>query len=47
VEFYCEDRDTLRDILNGDKWRSAEARLKSFTMQYSRKIVYFEDRFQF
>lgn len=47
IEFHCEDRETLKDILSGDQWRKAEARLKSFTMHYSRKIVRFEDRFQF
>lgn len=47
VEFHCLDRETLRDILNGDTWKRAEARLKSFTRSYHRKIVVYEDRFQF
>ncbi len=47
VEFHCDNRETLKSIITGDNWRSAEAKLKSYTMQYNRKIVNYEERFQF
>lgn len=46
IEFICEDRQTLRMILASDVWKKAEARLKSYTTQYGRKIIRFQDRFQ-
>jgi len=47
VEFVCEDKYTLKTILEGDEWAKAEAYLQEYTTQYSRKIVHFQNRFQF
>jgi hypothetical protein len=47
VEFVCADRDQLLSALNHPEFQQAEERLKDFTMSYSRKIVRFENRFQF
>lgn len=47
IEFVCEDRETLRTIITGDEWKDAEQKLISYTRRYTRKIVRFEERFQF
>jgi hypothetical protein len=47
VEFVCVDRQQLFSALNDPVFQEAEARLRNFTMSYSRKIVRFENRFQF
>lgn len=44
VEFVCQDRETLRTILTSDIWTKSEARIKSYTTRYQRKIVRFQDR---
>jgi hypothetical protein len=47
VEFVCETVDALREALASDKFKAAEDRLKTYTTSYKRKIVRFENRFQF
>jgi hypothetical protein len=47
VEFVCEDRETLRAAIDGPHWQDLEARLKTYTVHYSRKVVHFDERFQF
>lgn len=47
VEFVCGDRHTLRDALENEVFKRAEERLKSYTVVYRRKVVHFENRFQF
>jgi hypothetical protein len=46
IEFVCESKYTLRDALESEQFRQAEKRLKSFTNDYDRKIVHFQDRYQ-
>lgn len=47
VEFVCTSRELLREALNNPEFQQAEDRLQSYTTAYSRKIVRFQDRFQF
>ncbi len=47
VEFICESRETLRTALSGAHYQKLEARLRSYTTHFTRKLVAFEDRFQF
>jgi len=47
VEFICETPDVLRQALLSEKFQSAEERLKSYTTSYRRKVIHFENRYQF
>lgn len=47
LEFVVENREVLRAALLNPKWHAAEERLKSYTYNYGRKVVAFENRFQF
>ena len=47
IDFICENSHTLRAALMSDRFQDAEAHLKSFTTTYDRKIVHFENRYQF
>ncbi len=46
IEFVTESRDSLKKLLQSDEWLDMEARLKSYTTDYSRKILRFTQRFQ-
>jgi hypothetical protein len=35
------------EMFQSDHWHKLENKLKSFTTQYERKLVRYEDRFQF
>jgi hypothetical protein len=47
IEFVCENRDVLQSALKSARFESLERRLQSYTDRYQRKLVMFEDRFQF
>lgn len=47
IEFVCDSSSTLQNALGSDKFKTIESRLRRFTMNYSRKVVRFENRFQF
>lgn len=47
IDFICYDHKTLVTVLGSDTFKRAEERLKSYTIHYTRKVVYFENRFQF
>jgi len=47
LDFVCDSRLTLEQALTGDRFISAERRLKAFTTTYDRKVVPFENRLQF
>jgi len=47
LEFVVTDRETLRKALESDTWRDSEKRLKTYTTNYGRKVIPFENRFQF
>lgn len=47
IEFISETPDILRGALADEKYQSAETRLKSYTTTYRRKVVRFENRYQF
>lgn len=47
VDFVCYDRETLLAALHSDTFKRAEERLKSYTLIYNRKVVRFQNRFQF
>jgi hypothetical protein len=46
LEFACADEETLNSIFSSARWNRLEERLKSYTTDYSRKLLYFADRFQ-
>ena len=43
----AEDLETLLTILDSEEWHSLEETLKSYTTNYSTKVVRFRHRFQF
>ncbi|GAB4447539.1 MAG: hypothetical protein Kow00120_17670 [Anaerolineae bacterium] len=47
AEFVAEDMATLQDILDSEEWRRLEVRFRSFTTDYSIKVVRFKRGFQF
>jgi hypothetical protein len=47
IEFICESRELLRAILGSEFWKQAETRIRGYTTNYGRKVVRFQDRFQF
>ncbi|MBC8099339.1 MAG: hypothetical protein H7Y11_07840 [Armatimonadetes bacterium] len=47
LEFICEDRYTLLAVLCSTRWTDLEQQLMTYTTHYQRKLVHFEDRFQF
>jgi hypothetical protein len=47
IEFVVEDLNTLREVFRSDRWKQLEEELKSYTLRYERKLVAYEDRFQF
>lgn len=47
VVFVCEDRDVIDDALGNPRFKMLEDRLKSYTDRYTRKVVNYEERFQF
>jgi hypothetical protein len=47
MEFVCQTRENARFILTSPRWQRLENRLQSYTKRYKRKLVVFEDRFQF
>jgi hypothetical protein len=47
VDFVAENLDTIRDVLNSERWHALEARLKSYTLHYSCRVVRYRNGFQF
>jgi hypothetical protein len=47
VEFVSDNLETLREIFQSDRWEKLEDKLKSYTVHYERKLVRYQDRFQF
>jgi hypothetical protein len=47
MEFVCENRAIARAILKHPRWYRLESRLQTYTRSYKRKLIRFEDRFQF
>lgn len=47
VEFVTESLETVRDILNSDRWQALEDRLLAYTQRYQRKTVRYRNAFQF
>jgi len=47
LSFVASDRAMLDSVLTGDDWRRVEDKLKSFVIDYARKIVPYRERFQF
>lgn len=47
VEFIAEDLEDVQDIFLSERWKTLEARLKTFTLHYERKLVRFRAGFQF
>jgi len=47
IEFVCESLEVLHTAFESELWNKLEARLKTYTFNYERKVVRFEDRFQF
>ena len=47
VEFVTDNLQTVIEVFQSEHWRKLENKLKSFTTHYQRKLVRYEDRFQF
>jgi hypothetical protein len=47
VEFVTDSLETVREVFQSERWDRLEARLKTFTLRYERKLVRYRDRFQF
>jgi hypothetical protein len=47
VDFVAEHLETIRDVLNSDRWQTLETRLKIYTLRYSCRIVRYRNGFQF
>lgn len=47
VEFICETPEILREALTDERFVAAEKRLQSYTTGYRRKVVRFQNRYQF
>lgn len=47
VEFVAESLDAVREVFLSDHWNELEEKLKSYTTHYERKLVKYQDRFQF
>lgn len=47
IEFICENQEVLKAALKSTRFESLERRLQSYTNRYSRKLVRFQERFQF
>jgi hypothetical protein len=47
IDFICESGELLRDLLTSERYEEIESRLISYTTSYERKVVRFENRFQF
>lgn len=47
VDFVTESTPSLRRILASERFQQAEDELRTYTLNYRRKIVRFENRYQF
>ena len=47
VEFVAESLEIVRTAFEQDRWQVLEEGLKEHTLNYERKVVHFQDRFQF
>lgn len=47
LEFVIETREVWDKVVANPRWRTLEERLQNFTDSYSRKLIYYKDRFQF
>lgn len=47
LEFISEDLESVMEVFETDRWANLESELKSFTLNYERKLVHFRHGFQF
>jgi hypothetical protein len=47
LTFVARDRATLESILVRDEWQQLEDKLKTFIVDYQRRMAPYRDRFQF
>lgn len=47
LSFVARDHATLNSILAHDDWQRLEDKLKTFVLDYKRRVVPYRDRFQF
>jgi hypothetical protein len=47
LEFISEDIEGVQEIFETDRWMKLEDQLKTFTLNYQRKLVRFRHGFQF
>lgn len=47
LEFVVESMDVIKDAFASDQWKTLEDQLKTYTVNYERKIVPFKEHFQF
>ena len=47
IEFIADSRETVREVFQSERWEQLESKLRSFINNYERKLVHYQDRFQF
>lgn len=47
VEFVSEDLETMLEVFQTERWDEMESRLKTYIINYERKVVRFRNGFQF
>lgn len=47
LEFLIENRETWDKAVSNPRWRKLEDRLRTYTTSYERKLIRYQDRFQF
>jgi hypothetical protein len=47
IEFVSEDLETMIEIFQSDRWEEMETHLKTYIVNYERKVVRFRQGFQF
>lgn len=47
IEFLSDSRETIHEVFQSKRWEQLERKLLTFILNYERKLVRYQDRFQF
>jgi hypothetical protein len=47
LDFVSDSLEAVREIVQSERWEELEARLRVYTLRYDRKVVRYQNRFQF
>jgi len=47
IEFLSDSRETIQEVFQSKRWEQLERKLLTFILNYERKLVRYQDRFQF